>query len=62
MILGLLFSTEEHVVHFKKWYESGGDHLSFEKDLLLPLMTYYKKYCEEYPEIMGIKLGRGSDS
>ena len=59
-VLGLLFAHKDGVSHFKSWYESGGEGLDFERDLILPLLSYYKEYREQYPDIKGVELGAGS--
>ena len=59
-MLGVMLPTEESAGHLKRWYEAGGDGLDFEKDLVLPLMTAYKKYREEYANVRGINLGTRS--
>jgi len=62
-LLGLLFPNLDGLKHFKQWYESGdnGDApLNFEKDLVQPLLYYYCKYREDYPEVRGYDLGYAS--
>ena len=59
-LLGLLLPTDEAACHFKLWYESGGDDMNFERDLLMPLLTYWSWYRKEYPDIRGIDFGCGS--
>jgi len=62
VFLGLVLPTEESVAHFKLWYEDGGPKLNFERDLILPLLTYWEWYRAEHPNVRGIDFGRGSVS
>jgi hypothetical protein len=59
-LLGLMLPTDEAVQHFKLWYEDGGAHLNFERDLIMPLLTYWGWYRKEYPNVRGIEFGRKS--
>ena len=64
-VLGLLFYSEEEVLHFKAWYESGSTETkraTFELDLLYPLLEYYARFREEYPNLRNIDFGRGSQT
>jgi hypothetical protein len=58
VVLGLLFSTEGAVHHFKKWYESGGPDLRFERDLIQPMLTQYDLYLKDNPLLRGLVPGR----
>lgn len=62
VLLGLLLPTEDAVLHFKLWYEDGRPNLNFERDLILPLLTYYSWYRGEHSDIRGIDFGKGSVS
>jgi len=60
VVLGLLFSTEGAVHHFKKWYESGGPDLRFERDLIQPMLTQYDLYLKDNPLLRGLVPGRST--
>ena len=62
VVLGLLFPTEEALMHFKHWYEDAGEGFDFEKDLILPMLTYWEWYRADYPEVRAIDFGKGSVS
>jgi len=62
VVLSLLLPTEEAIAHFKLWYEADHLGMNFERDLLMPLLTYWGWYRGEHPHLRGIDFGKGSIS